>query len=312
MINLEKFLDKYYKQDEKIILACSTWPDSMFILYQLLKTKYAKNIVACYFNHKLRKDADLEEDFIEKLWKKHWFKVEIASANIKEIRDKLYPSKWLEEVAREKRYAFLNAILNIYETDKVITWHHLDDKIETFFFNLVRWSKLTWLINMTEKSGVILRPLLNLEKKDILNYLEQNKLEYKIDESNFDTNISRNKLRHNILPEFEKINSNYKNNLNNLISYLEEIKENIDKQIIDFLDKYSNREFNIKDFNSMTSLLQKEIIRHIFYISNWKSTIGLSEANIIEVIKFINWKNNKTIKEIKNMKLFKDNNVIKY
>jgi hypothetical protein len=62
----------------------------------------------------------------------------------------------------------------------------------------------------------------------------------------------------------------------------------------------------------MTPLLQKEIIRHIFYISNWKSTIWLSEANITEVIKFINWKNNKTIKEIKNMKLFKDNNVIKY
>lgn len=312
MINLENFLDKHYKQDEKIILACSAWPDSMFILYQILNTKYAKNIVACYFNHQLREEANLEEKFLENLWKKHWFKVEIASANIKEIRDKLYPSKWLEEVAREKRYAFLNAILNIYETDKVITGHHLDDKIETFFFNLVRWSKLTGLINMTEKSGVILRPLLNIEKKDILNYLEQNKLEYKIDESNFDTNISRNKLRHNILPEFEKINSNYKNNLNNLIWYLEEIKENIDKQIIDFLDKYSNRDFNIKDFNSMTSLLQKEIIRHIFYISNWKSTIWLSEANITEVIKFINWKNNKTIKEIKNMKLFKDNNVIKY
>jgi tRNA(Ile)-lysidine synthase len=121
---------------------------------------------------------------------------------------------------------------------------------------------------MTEKSGVILRPLLNIEKKDILNYLKQNKLEYKIDKSNFDTNISRNKFRHNILPEFERINSNYKNNLNNLISYLEEIKENIDKQIIDFLGKFSDSEFNIKDFNSMTPLLQKEIIRHIFYISN--------------------------------------------
>ncbi|MFK7780504.1 MAG: tRNA lysidine(34) synthetase TilS [Candidatus Gracilibacteria bacterium] len=312
MMDLEIFLSTHYKLDEKIILACSTGPDSIFLLHKILETKYKDNLVVCYFNHKLRPEADEEEIWIEKLGKKYGFKVEIAEANIKEIRNKLYPSKGLEEVAREKRYAFLNAILNIYESDKVITGHHLDDKIETFFFNLVRGSKLTGLINMTEKSGAILRPLLNTEKKDILNYLKKNKLEYKIDETNFDTSITRNKLRHDIIPKFEQINSNYKNNLNNLITYLEEVKENIDKQIIEFLNKYPKNEFNITDYNSLSSLLQKEIIRHIFYISNGKSTIGLSEANINEVIRFINGKGNKTVKEIKNMKLFKDNKVIKY
>jgi len=137
--NIEDFLQKYYSKDEKIILACSTWPDSMFLLYKILETKYKNNLVVCYFNHKLREEADQEEKWIENLWKKHWFTVEIAEARIREIRDKLYPSKSLEELAREKRYAFLNAILNIYSSDKVITWHHLDDKIETFFFNLTRW-----------------------------------------------------------------------------------------------------------------------------------------------------------------------------
>ena len=323
---INKFLEKYYNENEPIILACSTWPDSMFLLYEILKTKYAKNLVACYFNHKLRKDADDEEVFLEKLWEKMWFKVEIWNAKIKEIRDNFYPSLWLEEVAREKRYAFLNAILNIYNNDKIITWHHLDDKIETFFFNLVRWTKLTGLINMTEKSSGILRPLINIEKKEILNYLNENKLEYKIDESNFDTDISRNKLRHDIIPQFEKINSNYKSNISNLISYFEEIKEFLDKQVADFLYeqwilifnswKYKintleiNGYFYINDFIKLSSLLQKEIIKHIFYVSNNKSTIWLSEANIAEVIRFINGKNNKTVKEIKEMKLKKENTII--
>ena len=323
---INKFLEKYYNENEPIILACSTWPDSMFLLYEILKTKYAKNLVACYFNHKLRKEADDEEVFLEKLWEKMWFKVEIWNANIKEIRDTFYPSLWLEEVAREKRYAFLNAILNIYNNDKIITWHHLDDKIETFFFNLVRWTKLTGLINMTEKSSGILRPLINIEKKEILNYLNENKLEYKIDESNFDTDISRNKLRHDIIPQFEKINSNYKSNISNLISYFEEIKEFLDKQVTDFLYeqwilifnswKYKintleiNGYFYINDFIKLSSLLQKEIIKHIFYVSNNKSTIWLSEANIAEVIRFINGKNNKTVKEIKEMKLKKENTII--
>ena len=68
--------------------------------------------------------------------------------------------------------------------------------------------------------------------------------------------------------------------------------------------------FYINDFIKLSSLLQKEIIRHIFYVSNNKSTIWLSEANIAEVIRFINGKNNKTVKEIKEMKLKKENTII--
>ena len=324
--NIEHFLEKHYNENEKIILACSTWPDSMFLLYKILESKYKKNLVVCYFNHKLRKEADDEEKWIEELWKKEWFTVEIADCEVEKIRDQFYPSKWLEEVAREKRYAFLNAILNIYNADKIITGHHLDDKIETFFFNLVRWTKLTWLINMKEKSGPILRPLLNIEKKDILKYLDENNLKYNTDNTNFDTKLSRNNLRHNIIPLFENINSNYKNNINNLSNYLEEVKDFIDTEVKNFLYeqwikifnscKYKintlsiNWYFYIKDFNKLSKLLQKEIIRHIFYISNWKSTIWLTESNINEVIKFINWKNNKTVKEIKEMKLKKDNEII--
>ena len=324
--NIEKFLDKYYTKDEKIILACSTWPDSMFLLYKILETKYKKNLVVCYFNHKLRVESDDEEKWIENLWKEKWFTVEIADCRVKEIKDKFYPSKWLEEVAREKRYAFLNAIMNIYNSKKIITWHHLDDKIETFMFNLLRWSKLTWLINMKENSWTILRPLINIEKKDILEYLYKNNLKYNIDLSNNDTEITRNNLRHNIIPNFKEINLNYKNNIKNLCSYLEDVKDFIDNEVESFLKeqgilifnswKYKintlsiNWYFYIKDFNKLSKLLQKEIIRHIFFISNNKSTIWLSEGNINEVIKYINWKNNKTIKEIKNMKLKKENEII--
>lgn len=326
MKKLEETLSKYFWPNEPIILGCSTWPDSMYLLHKILETKYAKNLVACYFNHQLRPEANQEEEFIEKLAQEKWFKVEIASANIKAIRDSLYQSKWIEEVAREKRYAFFNAVCNIYETNKVLTAHHLDDKIETFFFNLVRGSKLTGLINMTEESWWIIRPLLWIPKSDILEYLDSNNLEYKIDETNNDTDITRNKLRHDIVPQFEKINSNYKKNISNMMEYFEEVKNHLDKQVEDFLAEQAILIFNsakykintldiywyfyISDFNSVSNLLQKEIIRHIFYTSNNKSTIWLSEWNINEVIRFINGKNNKTIKEIQELKMRKENEII--
>ncbi|MDD3646569.1 MAG: tRNA lysidine(34) synthetase TilS [Candidatus Gracilibacteria bacterium] len=319
MLNLTPFLQKYFSPDEPIILACSTGPDSMFLLYKILETSYKDNLVACYFNHKLRPESDSEEKFLEDLGKKHGFKVEIAEADIKKIQ-KLYPSKSIEELAREKRYAFFDAILHIYNAKHILTAHHLDDKLETFLFNLSRGSKLTGLINMTESSGAILRPLLDIEKKDILTYLEKNKLPYTIDSTNEETEFTRNYIRHEILPKFERLNSNYKQNINNIINYFEDLKSFIDEEVKNFLQKFSSEKlkvksdkyFGINEFNSLSPFLQKEVIRYIYYISNGNSTIGLSEANIAEVIKFINGKGNKTVKQIRNMKLKKDNKIILY
>ena len=322
---MQKFLLKYYKKNEPIVLACSAGPDSMFLLYQILKTEYKKNLVICYFNHKTRPETEDEEQFLENLCKKEKITFETAFCDFEKIK-KLYPSKSFEELAREKRYQFFDAICNIYKTDKVITAHHLDDKIETFMFNLLRWSKLKGLINMTEKSGWILRPLLNLEKKEILEYLTANNLSFFIDSSNLEDKYTRNKLRNNIIPKFEEINSNYKKNIKNLTNYFEEFKDYLDQEIEEFLKEQGIIIFNSKKykintleiywyfyisyFNKKSSFFQKELIRHIFYISNNKSTIGLSEANILEIIKFINWKNNKTIKEIKNLKMKKENEII--
>jgi len=307
MENIEKFLEKYYQKDEAVVLACSAGPDSMFLLYKILETPYGKNLVVSYFNHKTRPETDEEESFLETLWKERWFKVEVASCDFEKIM-KLYPSKSFEELAREKRYQFFDAVCNIYKTNKVITAHHLDDKIETFIFNMLRGSKLSWLTNIKESHGWILRPLLEVEKSEILKYLEENNLKYKIDQTNSDNIYSRNKIRNEILPKCEEINEKYRNNMKNLMCYFEDLQEHIDKEVLWFL--WNKDSFDIDDFNNLSHLLQKEVIRYIYYISNGKSTIWLSESNIKEIIRFINGKNNKTIKEIKLLSMRKDNTKI--
>ena len=310
---MQDFLEKYFSANEPIIIWCSTWPDSMYLLYKILETKFAKNVVACYFNHWLREESLEEEKFLEKLWKQKGFKVEIANANMKEIHKNFYNSISLEELCRQKRYEFFDAILHIYGAKKILLAHHLDDKIETFFFNLARGSKLTGLINMQENSGTILRPLLGITKAEILEYLEKNGLEYKIDKTNFENDFTRNKIRNIILPNFSEINKNYKKNISNFMNYLAEIKDFVDFEVKRFLRENSTEKyFLISEFNELSDFLKKEVLRYIFYISNWNSTIGLSEANIQEVIKFINGKNSKTKKEIKSMSLRKEKGKIWY
>ena len=308
-LDIQTFLEKYYSTDEKIILACSTGADSMYLLYSILKTTYKENLVVCYFNHNTREQCKDEERFLQDLWKEHWFEVEVAECDFEKIQ-KLYPSKSFEELAREKRYQFFDAVCHLYNSKNVILGHHLDDRIETMMFNMLRGSKLTGLINMTEYSWNILRPLLWLEKSEIINYLGENNLKYFEDESNASNKYTRNYMRNEVLPMFEQVHPEHKRNLQNLLSYFEDIKLHLDNEVDAFL--WWEKNFSISEFNSLSPLLQKEVIREIFYRSNNNSTIGLSEWNIAEVVRYINGKNNKTKKEIHGMNLFKDGDNISY
>ncbi len=309
IFDIQTFLEKYYSPDEKIVLACSTGADSMFLLYHILQTPYKKNLVACYFNHHTREQCRQEEVFLVKLWKKEGFPVEIAECNFEKIQ-KLYPSKSFEELAREKRYQFFDAVCHLYNTKKVLLAHHLDDRIETMFFHMLRGSKLTGLINMTEISGSVLRPLLWLEKSQILTYLQENNLIYFEDESNKNNEYTRNFIRNEILPKFKQVHPEHKKNLQNLFSYFEDVKSHLDSEVSKFL--WEENIFSITKFNSLSPLLQKEVIREIFYRSNNNSTMGLSQGNIAEVIRFINGKNNKTVKKIHSLKMFKNGDELQY
>ena len=114
----------------------------------------------------------------------------------------------------------------------------------------------------------------------------------------------RNNIRLNILPLFEQINPNYKRSFENIMAYIWDIKVYFDKQISKIV--INNEYFEIETFNALPDFLQKEVIRYVFEMAN-SGTIGLSEGNIKEVIKFISDKWNYTKKEIKKMKLFKKN-----
>jgi tRNA(Ile)-lysidine synthase TilS/MesJ len=163
---------------------------------------------------------------------------------------------------------------------------------------------------MTEKNGFILRPLLEKTKTEIISRLEEKNFNYNTDNSNFDIAYTRNYLRHDVVPLFSRINKSYKKNIKNTIHYLEEIKEFIDEEVKKFLGDENS--FYVDEFFEASPLLQKEIIRYCFYIKNNNSTIGLSERNIDEIIRFIGGKNDYTKKKIKNLSMEKNKTKIMF
>lgn len=314
--SLLPFLEKHLSHDEPFILGCSTGADSMYLLYKILETPYKKNLIAAYFNHHTRDQCQQEEAFLQELGKKEGFQVEIWECDFEKIK-KLYPSRSFEELAREKRYQFFDALCHIHEAKKVFLGHHLDDRIETLLFNMLRGTKLTGLINMQEVSGNIFRPLLRIEKSEILEYLKQCTLPYFEDESNTKNEYTRNFIRNEISPLLQRVHPEYKKNISNLFGYFEELKQDLEKQVLCFLEdgeliSWEKGCFPFESFFLLSPFIQNEVIRYIYFLRNNRSTIGLSEWNIAEIIRFFHGKSEKWIKKIHSLNMKKEKGLIHF
>lgn len=210
---VENFLEKYNIENKKVIVGFSAGPDSSAMAFLLSKVafKYNLELVLAYFNHNWREKESLEEQkfsqtFAKKIGAK--FYSETAPAD----------SLKTEEVARELRYAFFERVMKKFETDVTFLAHNKNDNVETLIYRVIKGTGVSGLCSIPEKRDNYYRPFLKISKEEILNYIKENNLEYKIDSSNEDTKYKRNLIRKEILPLFEKINPSYLNNIENLIN----------------------------------------------------------------------------------------------
>ncbi len=186
----------------------------------------------------------------------------------------------------------------------IFTAHHLDDSIETLIFNLIRGTKIQWLTGIAEQNGHILRPLLGTSKTEILKKLTEAGIPYRLDSTNTEDIYLRNHLRLNIVSEFERVNPEYRKNLASFMGYMGELGRFIDTQVEVFLRGESS--FKVEDFQILSPFLQREIVRYLYKKAN-NGTIGLSEGNIAEIIRFMWDKGNYTEKQLGKLCLKKQN-----
>lgn len=304
--SISSFLETHLWDDETFILGCSTWADSMFLLHHILKTPYKNNLIVAHFNHHTRCECENEEEFLRDFCKKENIKFESWWYDFSTPSDG--PSKSFEELAREKRYIYFRELKKKHNAEKIFLAHHFDDRVETMIFNLLRGTKLTWLINMREIQGDIYRPLIHLKKIDIIYYLESENIVYYEDRSNGCNDYTRNYIRNEVISRFENVHPEYRRNISHLLDYLESIDNCLTKQVDNFL--WWKDSFSLWSFLVQEALIQNEAIKYLYKKHNNNSTIWLSEWNIAEVQKFLRWKNNKTTKEIHWLWLKKDWDII--
>ena len=257
------------ENNDIIVVGFSGGPDSVFLVEMLKKLQCFFNfkIYLVHINHLLRgEDADSDENFSFEYAKKNNLEIFIKRIPVKEIAKEL--GKTLEEVGREERYKFFSEIYGKVGANKIATAHNKDDQIETFLFRLTRGTSLQGLEGIKTKNNNIIRPISEIYKKDILEYLNKNEIQYKIDKTNFENEFTRNSIRLDLIPFIEeRYNIKFKDKI---FSLIEEIREN-----------NQNNSLNLSDY---TDSKNRILLEKIKFLSNFdrKNLLGLflNEKNI--------------------------------
>ena len=230
------------RKNEKILIAFSGGPDSVFLynLLNFLKEEYSLEISLIYINHNLREDVGNDLKFVREFSEENNVPLYIESVNVKEYAAE--NKKSIELAARELRYEAIERTLKNINYDRIATGHNLDDNIETFIFRLVRGTSLKGLKGIPKERGNIIRPILQFEKNEILNCLQENRKSYIIDYTNNENDYTRNYIRNEVFPMFVNINPNFRNKVNELIHEINNRENNEDsilkERFVQYLEKY--------------------------------------------------------------------------
>lgn len=183
-----------------ILLAYSCGADSTALLHALktLQPEFSYELSCVHIHHGLRAASDTEEEFANAFAASLGVAMQVVKVNVDREGN-------LENAARSARYQAIEKARQAVDADIIALAHHADDQAETLLMHLISGSGMDGLQGMLEYRAPLWRPLLSVTKSDLLDYLANNNLPYMEDESNSDNRFTRNYLRHQVMPLFEKI-----------------------------------------------------------------------------------------------------------
>lgn len=211
--------NKLFEPSQKVLLAISGGIDSMVLLHLFEKSGFNFGIAHC--NFQLRGDeSDKDEEFVKSQVLIHGVPAFFETFETKEYANINGVS--IEMAARDLRYDYFEKIRIENSFDFIVTAHHQDDLIETFFLNLSRKTGIKGLTGIKNKAGKLVRPLLFAGRSNIESYARSNFIEFREDSSNSEVVFQRNFLRHKILPLFSELNPSFKKNI---LASIENLKD---------------------------------------------------------------------------------------
>ncbi len=244
---VNKSILKFNLEKSRLLIAVSGGQDSLALIHIMnsLKKDLSLDLVVAHLNHNLRGiDSDLDSEFVVNLSNNFNVPFVVGNADVKSIQEVRKLS--LEEAAREARYEFLAKTVLEKSVDAVVVGHTFTDQSETVIFNAIRGSGLKGISGMSTMSFLsingsrvpIFRPLLKITREQTLQYCLNNDLQPRYDSSNNLQSITRNKIRHQLIPSLKEFNVNVEESLVRLASTAAEANDFIRLSVNKVIDQY--------------------------------------------------------------------------
>ncbi|MCI8568654.1 MAG: tRNA lysidine(34) synthetase TilS [Bacilli bacterium] len=277
-----------FRQNDRIVIGCSSGPDSMALVDMLLKIrdKYNLFLVIAHVNHNVRKESYEEAEFL----KDYCFmnKLLFESMVIEEYGDDNFHNE-----ARNIRYNFFENLVHKYDANYLMTAHHGDDLIETVMMRIVRGSNLNGYAgfrNIVDMDGYkIVRPLINYTKKELEEYDQENEVKYYIDSSNDKDKYTRNRYRKYLLPFLKQEEMDvhlkflkFSNFLNDASKFIEKVRDKTIKRVME------DEKILIDRFLEEDQFIQKEILYYLLSEFYQDDLILVGDKHIEIILDLIN------------------------
>lgn len=275
---------KLFAKGEGLVLGVSGGADSVCLLSVLkeLQREYALRLTAVHVNHGLRgEESDRDQCFVEELCRLWEVTLKVFQADIAELSRK--HGTTLEEAGREVRYSFFNQVLEETKANSIAVAHNREDQAETVMLNLLRGTGLDGLCGMRFVQGKVIRPLLNVSRAQIVQYLSDRSISFRTDSSNLSNDYTRNKVRNVLFPAIQDLFGIHPvNPILKLSKLLQEDRDYLDeaaeKAFLSALITDSNDvELSIEKLKTFPPALSKRIIRR-----GWEKIKG-SRKNLEQV-----------------------------
>ncbi|MGB1032825.1 MAG: tRNA lysidine(34) synthetase TilS, partial [Flavobacteriales bacterium] len=214
-----------FTSSDRILVACSGGADSVALAYLLKESGYQIALAHC--NFKLRgEESDQEEESVQALAKHLEVPFFVQTFETKQFAEEQRIG--IQEAARKLRYSWFESIAKGNDYSRIATAHHKDDQLETYLFHVMRGSHWSGFSGIPALNGSIVRPLLVFTKAELLAYLSENGHKWKHDKSNDSIDYSRNKIRHQLIPQMQEIRPGFDKNVFRQIELFKEVNHLLD------------------------------------------------------------------------------------
>ena len=189
-------------QGGRVLVALSGGADSIAMLHLLREVEKTGALTVAgvaHMNHKLRPgSAEEDELFCREVAAALDLPIEVDRADVRALA--ALEGRSLEDAARAARYAFLERAADALGAEAIAVGHSIEDQAETFLLRLLRGAGPRGLAGIRPKAGRVIRPLIDISRQELRDYVTERQLAFREDESNADLSIARNAIRHRLLP----------------------------------------------------------------------------------------------------------------